>query len=414
MIAAIGRGGANVVVWLILLLLVVLTALTGSAGSVFSVLLALLLLPVLVNGEARQATRRQPAMWMFLLAFVAIMVCYAITAVNPGNLLYGTALLALPLAPLLYGSARHWRTEQPGFVLLGLCLVGTLICALVAANSAFLTQVERATGFLMGPNVLARLALSLGFVALGAMFLTRSRWRYVLYLGPVAAGIVLVLTGTRGAVLAVPFQLLVLAGFLAADRTERRQLLVLLGLGLVGGMLVLANSSRFESLIGVIGEVLAGQTSSDGATSERMTMLAGAWGTFLHSPLVGFGWANFRPAAALAMDMTPYGTDPGGAFQFHNDFANFAVAAGIVGVLALVAILAAPVVGALAAPRDHFYRARLYCCLQLSVGYAVFGLTDFTMGYDLPTTLYAFLTAMILATFREDARPLAGGPAARP
>jgi O-antigen ligase len=413
LIARVGRAGANIIIWLILLLLVVLTALTGSAGSVFAVLLALLLLPVMFSSAARQRIGAQPAMWMFLLAFVAIMVCYAITAVNPGNLLYGTALLALPLAPLLYGAMPHWRTDRPALVLLGLCLVGTLICALVAANSAFLTQVERATGFLMGPNVLARLALSLGFMALGGMFLTRLRWRYALYLGPIAAGIVLVLTGTRGAVLALPFQVLLLAGFLAADRSERRQLLVLLGLGLVGGVLVLANSARFESLIEVIGEVIAGQTSSDGATSERMTMLVGAWGTFLHSPWVGFGWANLRPAAALAMDMTPYGTDPGGAFQFHNDFANFAVAAGIVGVLALVAMLAAPVVGALAAPRDRFYRARLYCCLQLSVGFLVFGLTDFTMGYDLPTTLYAFLTAMILATFREGATPSAGGPSGR-
>jgi O-antigen ligase len=366
------------------------------------VLLGLLLLPVLASRSARAAIGGQPAMWMFLLAFAAILVCYAITAWDPGNLLYATALLGLPLAPLVLGAMPRWRTERPALVLAVLCLIGTLICALVALNSAFLVGGERAVGFLMGPNVLARIALTLAFTGLAGLFLTRAPWRYLLYLGPLAAGVVLVLTGTRGAVLALPPMVLVLGGFLLADRNERRHLLVLVGFGLVGVVLVLFNSARFEGLFAVVGDVLSGGGSSDGATSERLTMLQGAWGTFWHSPWVGFGWANFKPAAALAMDMSAYGTEPGGAFQFHNDFANFAVAAGIIGVLALVAILAAPVVGALAGPRDRFFRARLYCCLQLSLGYLVFGLTDFTMGYDLPTTLYAFLTAMILATFRED------------
>jgi O-antigen ligase len=400
-ISTIGRIGANIIIWIVLLVLVVLPALTGSGGSVLAVLLALLLLPVLASREARVEIGRQPAMWMFLIAFAAIMACYAITAVNPGNLLYGTALLALPLAPLVLGAMPHWQTERPALVLAVLGVVGTLICALVAANSAFLTHTERAVGFLMGPNVLARIALNLAFLGVGGLFLTRSPLRYVLYLGPLAAGLVLILTGTRGAMLALPFMVLVLGGFLITDRNERRHLLVLVGLGVLGGALVLFNSARFESLFAVIGEVLSGQSSSDGATSERLTMLVGAWGTFLHSPWVGFGWANFKPAAALAMDMTPYGTEPGGLFQFHNDFANFAVAAGVVGVLALVAMLAAPVVGALAAPRDPFFRARLYCCLQLSISTLIFGLTDFTLGYDLPTTLYAFLTAMVLGTFRE-------------
>lgn len=402
MIATIGRVGANILVWTIGLLVIVLPALLGSGGSVLAELLAILLLPVLFSRHARRMIGTDPASWMFLGAFASIMIAYAITMVNPGNLLYGTALLSLPLAPLLFGAMPSWRTERPALVVVCLCLVGTLICGLVAANSAFLTQVERAVGFLMGPNVLARIALTLGFLALAGLFLVRSSWRYLFYAGPVVAGFVLVLTGTRGAVLAVPVMATVLAAFLAFDRAERRHLLVLLGMVVLGAVALLFNSARFESLFTVVGQVLGGGTSSDGATSERLNMLIGAWGTFWHSPWVGFGWANFKPAAALAMDMTAYGTDAGGAFQFHNDFANFAVAAGIVGVLALIAILAAPVVGALSGPRDSFFRARLYCCLQLSLGYLVFGLTDFTMGYDLPTTLYAFLTVMILATFRQD------------
>lgn len=393
----LARVGANIFIWSIVLLLVVLPGLLGSGCSVPAALLALLMLPALFSRTVRQRIAAQPANWMFLGAFVTIMICYAITAVNPGNLVYGASLLALPLASLVSGVTPFWRTEQPLLVLALLCGVGTLICALVAVNSVVLLHAERAVGFLMGPNVLARLALLLGFMSLAGLFLTRSPWRYALYLAPIAGGLVMLLTGTRGAALSLPFQALLLAVFLAGVRADRRQLLVLLGLCALGGVLVVANSGRFETLLGVIGEVLSGRGSSDGATSERLEMLAGAWGALLHSPWVGFGWANFRPAAALAMDMSAYGTDPGGLFQFHNDFANFAVAAGISGVTALVVILLAPVVGSLATPRDGLFRARLYCCLQLSVSYLMFGLTDFTLGYELPTTLYAFLSAMILA-----------------
>ena len=62
---------------------------------------------------------------------------------------------------------------------------------------------------------------------------------------------------------------------------------------------------------------------------------------------------------------------------------------------------------ALATPRDGLFRARLYLCAMLGVSYFVFGLTDLTLGYDLPTTLYAFMTAIALATLREDRPPAA-------
>ncbi|MEO7913300.1 MAG: O-antigen ligase family protein [Roseiflexaceae bacterium] len=405
MISAVWRVGGTIIVWSTVLLLVLLPALLGSLASIISVLLALLLLPLLLNGAARRGIWQQPAMSIFILVFCAMLGCYALTARDPGNMLYGSALLALPLAPLVYVAMPGWGVEKPALLLAALCVAGTVISALVAANSAFLVGSERAVGFLMGPNVLARIALLLAFLGLSGLLLTQSPLRYLFYLGPLSAAFVLVLTGTRGAVLALPVMAAILAGLLLTDVRERKHVLALVGLSIAGGVLVLLNSSRFDALWSVLSDVLSGAASSDGATSERLRMLEGAWGAFLHSPWIGYGWANFKPAAALAMDMTPYGTEPGGAFQFHNDFANFAVAAGVIGILALVAILVAPVVGVLIGPRDRYFRARLYCCLQLSVSYLVFGLTDFTLGYDLPTTLYAFLTAMILGGFRE--RPAA-------
>jgi O-antigen ligase len=218
----------------------------------------------------------------------------------------------------------------------------------------------------------------------------------------VLAFVVVLLTGTRGAALAIPAMIAVYAGFLLASRESRPQLLVLAALGLaLAGAVVL--SGRMGSIVSVIGEVLStGSAGADSATSERLAMLGAAFEAFKASPWIGYGWANFGPAAAPFMDMAPHGGPTAPGFQFHNDLANLAVAAGSVGILCWVALLAAPIIGALATPRDSLFRVRLYCCLQLSVGYAIFGLTDFTFGYDLPTTLYAFLAAVVLAAFRDE------------
>ena len=75
------------------------------------------------------------------------------------------------------------------------------------------------------------------------------------------------------------------------------------------------------------------------------------------------------------------------------------------GIVCLVALLVGPIVGALTTPPDEHFSLRLFCCLLLSAWAAVSGLTDLTFGYDLPTTLYAFLAAIVLGGFRSSGAP---------
>jgi O-antigen ligase len=150
-------------------------------------------------------------------------------------------------------------------------------------------------------------------------------------------------------------------------------------------------SPRFLALGDVFGQLATDPSQiTDGAVSERLYLWQAGWVTFLKSPLLGFGWANFAQAA-----------QPYVVYFFHNDFLDMAVAAGIVGIVCWLAIIVAPLVGVFAMPRDPFHALRVYCALILSVSLFIFGLTDMTLGYDLPTTLYAFLTAIVLGAFRE-------------
>ena len=144
-----------------------------------------------------------------------------------------------------------------------------------------------------------------------------------------------------------------------------------------------------------IGDVFGGTASADVATYERQILLAAGWTSFLSSPWIGYGWANLSYAAAAA-DPAHLGQLAGQVFMFHNDALDFAVAAGVFGIAVYLALLAAPIVGALAAPRDSLRTVRVYGALVLSISFFVFGLTDMTLGYDVTTTLYAFLTALLL------------------
>jgi O-antigen ligase len=397
----IAQGAAQILTWSVIILLLVLPALLGSVSSVVAVLLALLLTPLLLWSGKWRGVAEQPAILIYPIVFAALLVSFALTAQEPADVLHAANFLALPFAVPVYLAARRWSVERPALLLAALCLLGALICALVAGHDVFVRGMPRASGYFMGGNLLARIAVVAGFIGLAGLFVTRSPWRFVLYLGPVLALVVITLTGTRGAALAIPPFLVVLAASLWVERRDRRQLWALVAIA-AAVLTLLALSGRFASILTVLSEVLsAGTATSDSASEQRLDMLYAAVGAFKAAPWLGYGWANLAQAAAPFIDMSIYGGDDDPFFQFHNDLANFAVASGVAGVLCWLALLAAPVAGALATPRDGLFRARFYCCAQLSAGYVALGLTDLNFGYDLTTTLYVFLTAIVLGAFRE-------------
>ena len=394
---------ARALSWAILVFLVPLSPLLGSIGSVLASIFAILLSPMAFMRGAWSSLRRQPAMLIFLAVFAALALCFALTARQPQNMAYAANFLSLPLAAVVYLAALKGKDGKAAASTLAiLCLAAALICALVALNDVLLLRYPRVFGFYMGPNLPARLALIFGFLGLAGMFLTRSPWRFAFYLGPLAGLVTTYFSGTRGAALALPPLALVFAAFLWADRRDRAQFWLLCGLAIasIAGLAIF--SDRFAGVARIIGEVLSGGATTDTSSEQRLQMLAAAWQLFREAPLIGHGWANFAAVAfPYLTEAAVWGGPNDPFFQFHNDLANFAVAAGSVGILCLIALLLAPIAGVLATPRDGLFRLRLYCCLQLSAGYFVFGLTDFTFGYDLPTTLYAFLTAILLGACRE-------------
>lgn len=387
--------------WALVLFLLPLSSAIGSIATVLALLSAALLAPFVWAAEGVAAARRQPALVLFAAVFVVLAACFAITAQSPIDIRYAANFLSLPLAVIVFLAARRVETPHAILTLAILCLAGALVAAVVSVYDVAVMHKIRFLGHYMGPNVLARIALLMGFFGLIGVFMTRSPWRYLLYLGPVAGLLTTYLSGTRGALLIFPVLAVIYGGFLFTSRAERNWTHALCSIAVLAFAVLTLTSDRMASIALIAGNLAASGESGDASTAIRFALLSGAWELFQGSPLIGYGWAAFPRVATPVLGEALAGGVQNWNFQFHNDAANLGVAAGIVGLLCLAALIVAPLAGVWRTPRDGLFRLRLYCCVTLSAWALVSGLTDLTFGYDLPTTLYAFLTAIVLGAFRE-------------
>lgn len=392
MIGLAVRTGVTTLAWFAAFVLFVLSPAIGSISSIALILLAILLSPTAFRRGSWRSLRAQRAMLIFLGAFAALTLAFVINQQKPTDILFATNFLGLLLAPVAYLLALRRPGARTIALLAALFALGAIVGALTGSYDVFVLHKERAVGWGSGGNLMARSVIPLGFMALSGIFALRSGWRWLYLIGPVAALYALYLTSTRGVFIAVPILgLLFVWALIREFRFPRIWYFAGVGALLVVVVIVALLSPRFLGVTGLLEQVLVDPSAvPDVATSQRLYMWTAGWVTFLKSPWIGFGWANFTAAAV------PYGIS-----NFHNDFFDLAVAAGIVGIASWLAVLAAPLVGARAMPKDRFSTLRLYCALLLSSSLFIFGLTDMTFGYDLPTTLYAFMTAVVLGAFRE-------------
>src|SRR5262249_46457197 len=82
--------------------------------------------------------------------------------------------------------------------------------------------------------------------------------------------------------------------------------------------------------------------------------------------------------------------------HLHNDAIDFAVGAGLPGLLVYLAILLTPIAAAWGSPRDAAYELRLLGCGIISIAYFFDGLTDLMFGRDFHGMLYVCLVAVLL------------------
>ncbi|KKB10861.1 hypothetical protein VE25_15880 [Devosia geojensis] len=336
---------------------------------------------------------RRPGITMPLVAGAILTFCFALTASEPWHAL--AAVLFIPLFLVAPMAALLRLSPAASAQTIGIAaLTGTAAAAALALFETQVLGLARAGVTVNNPIHFADLSLMLGFVALVGVYGERRWVRIAVLAGPVLALLAVLLSGSRGPLVAfVPMLLAALMMFIAHRAPPAGRWAALVATGLAS-LLLMALAWRIDAVQQVaafndIARVLSNQTV-DGSTTERLIMYQSAFNAFLASPLYGHGLIDYVAAAARH-------APPGATFpvmgHLHNDIADFAVAGGGLGLLAYALFLLAPVVEVLRRPRSW---PAIHLALSMSAGYLAMGLTNAMIGILSQTVLYGGCLALVV------------------
>lgn len=331
---------------------------------------------------------RRPIVWMPLTGVGLIGVAYGVGAgiEGLGGLLYFAPMLAVwPLVTLL----REWERSQIALLLGVLALCGASGAAIMAMFEVQATGTTRAGDMVANPIHFADVALLVGFAALVGVLAIRSYWKFVFLLAPAMALIAVLLSGTRGAVVAFVAMLVIAVATGALVRLYSRRALLVLGICLivaVAGFLMLggAQTSGFQRVVADIAATLSSGAPTDASTAIRLQMYLGGFRAFLEAPIVGHGPLAFTAVADRLAD-----TQFGGAPHLHNDLADMAASAGIFGLVAYGLFLLAPIVEIIRAKDKPGKKGSVVLVATLVSGFFVMGLTNAMFGILTVTVTFA-------------------------
>lgn len=340
---------------------------------------------------------------VFLVALATLLMVVATVLSGPAALDWaGPGIVGLLLLSTGVPGARSLvpRAVTP-LAVASLCLAGAVLGACVGA-----WEMGAGTGRAgLGNNPIhySGIVVILGFCALSGLVATRSHWRMLFLLGPAAAFVASIASGSRGPMLAtICLASLAWLILLIWYRNDRSFWVWSVAAGLSGILAFFVFGLESRAFVGLIGFLYGGSALTAGSDVIRESMLAGGWSAFLESPVWGHGYSDLIAAASQHVSNEE---DISGFDHLHNDAIDFLVIAGMFGGLAYLLVLAAPL-AVLTRFREPTARSTILIGAMLSSAYLVLGLTNAMIGVLPQTVLYALLLG---CTF-----PNGRGPEANP
>lgn len=286
-----------------------------------------------------------------------------------------------------------------------ICLFGVASAVGMGLWEAHSTGIARA-GVGNNPIHFGGITTILGFLALIGMVSNVARWRVIYLAGPALAMVGVVLSGSRGPLLAwLALAVFSLPILLIGFRSWRLALSTIAALG-VGGVLFvgLAGDSLLVQRLLIVPASLASALSADNPVAalfavmtandpSRTALYEAGWQALQSSPIWGIGYGQMMPLVReLYPDMTSLHT----LENLHSDIADFAALGGVLGVVAYFLLLLSPVF-ALRGLRLRDCPGLWLTAMVLIVGYATLGLTNAMFGVLPQTALFAVALGGLMA-----------------
>jgi O-antigen ligase len=345
----------------------------------------------------------RPIICMPLVAFALVAIAYGFGHGSIDGLIgliyFAPILTILPLAVAARKvQSERWHLTWP----LVFAMVGVFVALVMAAVEYIQTGTPRAGGYVANPIHYADVALLVGTITLYAIVLRQDRWRWVTLLTLVFGLVAVMLSGSRGAIIAAPIMLMV--GYLAAGALNvfPRKLVgwstvAAIVLGVVGVAVLGERIGGFQRILVDVENMMANGIPPGSLNYERVQMIIGGWGAFLERPIFGHGPLNFQGAAERFGDI-PYAPVP----HLHNDIIDFLASGGVVGLVAFVLLMLAPMAEAWRVRATAQGPALLAYALMMMSGFIVMGLTNAMFGILTLTNYYAII-CVITAILAEKA-----------
>lgn len=355
---------------------------------------------------------------------IAALVYFASTLVSP--LLFPNALAGLSDV----GTSLHFLAfiflvgalvQAPRVDVLDLYLNGLRAAAIAAFGYGLVELLwvgaARVTAGMSNPIPFADAAILAAGLSMVGFPRLSGRMR-IFALGASASGLgASLLSQTRGALLAAPLlAAIALAHVWPLVRVRARIAAAVGGCFLAAALAIAAMTPLPERLFSLGFQLEQGSVlhSADPSTAHRAILWTYGLAALAERPL-GFGSQNAvsevrRLAARDGFDVPPYN-------HLHNEFLTTAVGRGVIGLAALLLLLAAPVIVAVRSVADPRRGDRIAFGAMLSGSYAVFGMTNVLFGHDEMNTTFCAAYLVLLVACHQAAtgtrvfeRPFMGIP----
>ncbi|WP_169716397.1 O-antigen ligase family protein [Oceanimonas doudoroffii] len=390
---------------MVFLSLALLLSTPGGSVAVFAILL-LLALVFLFRVKDKPALNRADKLLMFSLVFMFLTVLPAFVSDGFRGRYLDLTLRFLLVVPVLW---LLLKTPPKASWLFAGALVGSAGAFLLALYQYFYAGMPRVDGFLYSINF-GYLACALAFLSFsGMMFFERSRWKLAAFMGFIMAVYAILLTGTRGAYIAVPALAAVLIILYRKELGAKLVVLVAavcMSMPAASYMVVPQVQQRFDVLINELIHYESGDPSKAYSSSGlRLELWTAAIEAFKQNPLYGL---NYNQREALNARLVEEGEIIPQVLNIsrghaHSDYFEVLAGRGLLGIIALLMLYLVPGIIFLrkAMNTEGKEKALAAAGVTFVAGFMVFGISEAPLQANVLSGCYALTVVAIYAMLRR-------------
>jgi O-antigen ligase len=252
------------------------------------------------------------------------------------------------------------------------------------------------------------ISLILGFISLAGIRYFRKQKNMLIFIPLLAVtnGILAsFLSGTRGAIIAIPFLTFIFFLQLGAfPFSKRYRTILILTVILLSMSCYLLPGSSLDHRIrsGLVEAKAFFEGKGPGSNSVRLGMWAEGWKLFIANPICGAGSRGYeqmirqKAAMGLISPEIERFTSP------HNMYLSNMVAYGVTGLVILMAIFLSPLLILIPAAKTEEPSGDMaYAGILLVAAFMIFALTETIFGRNININIYMILIAAILSLTRQ-------------